>query len=330
MTIRRFLLRGAQVGLPGLFLVLLVLYGIGALIELNTEKSEAARFRPPGELYDIGGRRLHLYCLGQPVQGQAPVILVAGAGDSFFSWWNLQHQLAPLGLVCSYDRSGYGWSEVGPRPRTSANLAEELQLLLKAAGLQPPYLLVGHSLGGLVVRQYALDYPGEVQSLVLVEGFDAESVARLPALVRKPLLLIPAWESGMGAVLETGGILRLLERWGWVEFSPVLAGLPVGVLPEGQAVYFNPRTLATNSSEQAVVVESALNMVQRKLPADLPVISLLAATPNGQAIDPDVIQDFAGLSSLSQVRTLPVTSHYLHLVAPSEVLAAIWELQGSQ
>jgi pimeloyl-ACP methyl ester carboxylesterase len=317
-------IRIARHGLSIFFLALLLLYGAGAAVELQIEEQEAARFDPPGEMYDIGGRKLHLYCLGQPGQGQPVVILIAGSGDSFYSWWNLQNQLASSGRVCSYDRSGYGWSEVGPRPPAAAALADELQALLQAAGLQPPYLLVGHSFGGLVARQYALDFPGEVQSLVLVESLNAEAIARLPALLRGPLLLIPAVESSAGAVLETAGVFRLLDRWGSFKISPVLAGLPDEVLPGAQAGYYHPRTLATAAREQAAVAESALAMLHRDLPEDLPIVSLLAAPPNGQEMAPELIQDFTGLSANSRVQLLPKASHYLHLIAPGEVLEAIW------
>jgi len=327
MKIRSILIRSARYGIPGIFLISLVLFGIGAVVEANIEAEDSARYKPPGGLYDIGGRRLHLYCLGQAVQGQAPVILVSGRGDNTYTWWNLQQQLASGGMVCSYDRSGYGWSEAGPRPRTTSAMAEELRILLNAAGLQPPYLLVGHSLGGLVVRQYALDYSDEVQSLVLVDSLDADSLSRLPRLLMRPLLSVPAYVDGMKAVLQTAGILRLLNRWNVYMVSPVLTSLPAVVLPSARALYLKPTNLATAALEQAALADSVLAMTPRKLPADLPVISLLAAQPDGQPQAPEIMQHFEGLSSNSQVRQLTTSNHYLHLTAPGEVLDAIWELQ---
>ena len=321
-------IRLARHGLAILFLALLLLYGLGAALERTIEDQEAARFDPPGKLYDIGGRKLHLFCLGQPVQNQPPVILISGAGDSFYTWWNLQIQLAQTSLVCSYDRSGYGWSEAGDRPRTSAALAEELHALFTAAGIQPPYLLVGHSFGGLIVRQYALDFPGDAQSLVLVESLNPEAVVRLPVLLRKPLLYLPAMEAGAGAVLQTAGVLRILDRWGILELSPVLSSLPDPILPEARAVHYNPRNLATAASEQAAVVESALAMVERDLPDQLPIISLLSTPKNGGESNAELMSDFSGLSSAARVRQLSETSHYLHLIAPGKVLEAIWELQS--
>lgn len=318
--------RIARQGLILLFLAALLLFGAGAAYERRVEEQEAARFDPPGELYDIGGRTLHLYCLGQPTSGQPAVILEAGEGDSFYTWWNLQAQLAQTGLVCSYDRSGYGWSEAALRPRTSQILAAELQALLRAAGLHPPFLLVGHSFGGLIVQQYALDYPDDVHSLVLVESLNPEAVTRLPELLRKPLMLVPVIESGAGAVLQSAGVLRILARYGSLEVTPVLTSLPDQVLPAAQSVYFQPRTLATAASEQAGVVESVLGLVERDLARELPVIVLLAAEA-GREQPSGASQYFSSLTVNTQVRQLPETSHYLHLVAPSEVLGAIWELQ---
>ena len=328
MNLRRLLIRTVRFGIPGLLLVGVILFTIGAAMEVQTEAAEAARFSPPGKMYDIGGRKLHLYCLGQADPGQAPVILVADSGESFYSWWNLQHQLASSGLVCSYDRSGYGWSEAGTGPRTTSALAEELQALLEAAGLQHPYLLVGHGFGGLIVRQYALDYPQEVEALVLANSLDAESIARLPGLLRKPLLAVSAYEDGAKSVLETAGVLRLLNRYSGFEMSPVLSSLPEEVQPAARAVYFNPRTLATSARERAAVAASVEELIQRKLPQNLPVISLVNTAAPGQPISPEIIQDFEDLSSNSQVRQLPGSGYYLQLVSASEVLQAVWELQG--
>jgi len=123
--------------------------------------------RPPGKLIDIGGYRLHLNCTGK--QGPT-VVLIAGAGDFSFDWSLVQPGLAQLARVCSYDRAGFGWSDPGPTPRTMKQEAFELHTMLSAALIKGPFVLVGHSLGGLITRVYAAQYPQEVAGIVLVDS----------------------------------------------------------------------------------------------------------------------------------------------------------------
>ena len=123
--------------------------------------------KPPGKLIDIGGRRLHLYNTGQ---GEPTVILEAGAGGFSLEWALVQSGVAPFARVVSYDRAGYAWSDPGPTPRTMHQIAGELHDALARAEIKPPYVLVGHSYGGLVVRTFADRYPGEVVGMVLVDS----------------------------------------------------------------------------------------------------------------------------------------------------------------
>lgn len=125
---------------------------------------------PPGRLVDVGGWRLHLNCAGEARTSQAIVILEAGAGDFSVDWSLVQASVARFARVCSYDRAGSGWSELGPRPRTMHQIVYELHTLLDKAGERPPYVLVGHSFGGWLVRLYQSRYPADVASLVLVDA----------------------------------------------------------------------------------------------------------------------------------------------------------------
>jgi pimeloyl-ACP methyl ester carboxylesterase len=125
---------------------------------------------PPGRLIDVGGWRLHLNCAGEARTSQSIVILEAGAGDFSVDWSLVQPGVARFARVCSYDRAGSGWSELGPRPRTMHQIVYELRTLLDKAGERPPYVLVGHSFGGWLVRLYQSKYPADVVSLVLVEA----------------------------------------------------------------------------------------------------------------------------------------------------------------
>src|SRR5947207_3172616 len=119
-------------------------------------------FPPPGKLIDVGGWRLHLNCTGEVRAPQPTVILESGSGDFSVEWSLVQPGVAKFAHVCSYDRAGDGWSELGPHPRTMHQIVYELHTLLERAGVKPPFALVGHSYGGWIVRLYAATYPSEV------------------------------------------------------------------------------------------------------------------------------------------------------------------------
>ena len=112
------------------------------------------------------GRRLNLHCLGQ---GSTTVVFESGAGGGMTAWSPVHKDIAAHTRACAYDRAGRNFSDPSPHPSTSANIAADLHRLMAAAGEKPPYVLVGHSLGGLAVRSYADAYPEEVAGLVLVD-----------------------------------------------------------------------------------------------------------------------------------------------------------------
>jgi len=124
----------------------------------------------PGRLIDLGGWRLHLNCTGEQRPAQPTVILEAGAGGFSVDWSLVQPEVARFARVCSYDRAGAGWSDLGPRPRTLRQITWELHELLRRAGERPPYVLVGHSYGGTLARQYTFTYRDEVAGIVFDES----------------------------------------------------------------------------------------------------------------------------------------------------------------
>lgn len=124
----------------------------------------------PGRLVDIGGWRLHINCTGERVQSQPTVVLEAGIGDFSVEWSLVQPGVSRFARVCSYDRAGDGWSDLGPHPRTMRQIVWELHTLLEKAGERSPFVLVGHSYGGPLVRLYASTYPSETAGMVLVDA----------------------------------------------------------------------------------------------------------------------------------------------------------------
>lgn len=124
------------------------------------------RYPPPGELIDVDGRLMHLHCAGT---GSPTVVIDAENGSFSLEWTPVQRVLGETTRVGTYDRAGYGWSEAGPERRDGAQAVPELHALLKEAGEEGPFVLVGHSLGGIHAPIYATRDPGEVAALVLVD-----------------------------------------------------------------------------------------------------------------------------------------------------------------
>jgi pimeloyl-ACP methyl ester carboxylesterase len=130
---------------------------------------------PPGRLVDIGGFRLHIWCLGQE-NGQAPVVFLPGSGDFSFTWGLVLPEAARFTRACAYDKAFQAWSDPGPLPRTLKQDAHELRLLLQRAGVKGPYVLTGASAGGPLARIFAREFPDDVAGMVLVDATDADTV----------------------------------------------------------------------------------------------------------------------------------------------------------
>ncbi|HKY22105.1 MAG TPA: alpha/beta fold hydrolase [Vicinamibacterales bacterium] len=120
---------------------------------------------PPGALIDVGGRKLHVRCSGA---GAPTVVLEAGASAFAIDWSLVQPEIARTNRVCSYDRSGHGWSD--GYQRTPSEIVSDLHVLMGAIGEKPPYVMVGASMGGIYTRLYQAQYPAEVAGLVFVDG----------------------------------------------------------------------------------------------------------------------------------------------------------------
>jgi pimeloyl-ACP methyl ester carboxylesterase len=139
---------------------------IGVFMALGIVHAQEELPDPPGELIEVGGHAMHLYCIGE---GSPTVILDGGAGAFALVWWAVQQQVAEFTRVCSYDRAGYGWSEPGTEPRTIEQVNTELALLLENADESAPYILVGHSLTGLSIPVFASQHLEDVAGVILVD-----------------------------------------------------------------------------------------------------------------------------------------------------------------
>lgn len=121
-------------------------------------------------MIDVGGWNIHMNCAGEAKSNQPAIILEAGAGDFSVEWSLVQPSVARFARVCSYDRAGDGWSELGPHPRTMRQLVYELHTLLEKSGEHGPFVLVGQSFGGVVVRLYRSTHPADVVGMMLIDA----------------------------------------------------------------------------------------------------------------------------------------------------------------
>jgi pimeloyl-ACP methyl ester carboxylesterase len=162
-------------GLVWLVVGLLALAVIGAIYQVVATQIDQRTYPPPGEMVNVNGHLMHINCMGE---GGPTVILEAANLGMSAHWVRVQQQLAKTTRVCAYDRAGMGWSEAGPEPRDAKQISSELHTLLKSADTEGPYVLVGHSYGGLYTRMYAARYPKQVAGVVLVDSSHPEQFTR--------------------------------------------------------------------------------------------------------------------------------------------------------
>jgi pimeloyl-ACP methyl ester carboxylesterase len=243
-------------------------------------------------LFDVGGgRRLYLSCVGS---GGPTVVLESGLGDVAAPWFAVESAVAGVTRVCSYDRANTagGAGDPAPTPRTGADAVADLHAVLTAAGVPGPYVLVGHSIGGLFVRHYAHAYPDEVAGLVLVDSSHEEQDARTEALVGPELWAAYQQAIAQGTNPEGIDLAASFAQVRAARAAAPLPAVPLVVLTAGQPA--NPALLPPGWPVEA---DAAL---WRELQADLAGLA-----PNGR----HVIAERSG--------------HYVHQAEPELVVAAI-------
>ena len=306
-------------------ILVLVILSAGAIAKANMVK----KFPAPGQLVDVGGYKMHINCTGQ---GSPTVILEAGMGDYSLFWAHVQPEVAKNTRVCSYDRSGHGWSELGPSPRTANAEMEELHTLLVNANIPGPYVLVGHSLGGMLVRVYAHNYPDEVVGMVLVDSYHEERIIRLPELKR--LIQVDPAQYRMLNLLNSTGMMALAPQ-----------NIPNPGLPADEFVQFQAITATTDSiemylAESNAIEESSAEVLALKITSfgNLPLIVLSAGRSDPVSVFSDAENlkiwkalqleqsELAMLSSDSKQIIAEQSGHYIQIDQPDLVIDAIQEM----
>jgi pimeloyl-ACP methyl ester carboxylesterase len=302
------------------FLILMVLVAIalaGFLYENVSEARDRRSSPMPGKLVIIAGKKMHIDCMGE---GSPAVILDSGLGDSYVSWFKVQSQIARFARVCSYDRAGLGYSDPSSQPRTSRAIAQELHALLQAADVAPPYVLVGHSMGGFDVRLYASLYRDQVDGMVLVDASHPDQENRFP----------PELKNMEGTWLREAEFLEYTMPFG----VPRLLGL-CEEDPVQRAAECNFHSARENVAELNAFSESAAQTAATPSLGDMP-LAVLSHDPEKPSSEfpPDLAKPVneawekmqEEMSHLSQRGTQSIvknSSHYIQIDQPAVVIDAV-------
>jgi pimeloyl-ACP methyl ester carboxylesterase len=295
----------------------MVLAGLGGLYQAATESPTAATGPVPGSLVDVGGYRLHLSCTGT---GAPTVVLLNGLGETSPLWARVQPAAAAASRVCAYDRAGQGWSDDSPNPADATTAATDLHKLLTAAGETGPFVLAGHSSGGVHALTYAHLYPSDVAGVVLLDSASPHQVELVKPfnaeyqVMRRALAVAPTlFRFGVGHVLQALGAPTL----------PGKAGEQVSVFAN------SPRGWANTRAEQAALPVAFRQAQALTTLGDTPLVVLTAKdNVDGKAGWGTAQDQMAGLSTNSR-HTVENLSHVGLLTDPvgaSQTVTAITDV----
>jgi pimeloyl-ACP methyl ester carboxylesterase len=211
-----------------------------AAVQQALTVQDRRRYPPPGLLINIDSRPMHLQVRG-PHTGGPTVVLEAGMGSFSPNWYWVQQELAPSVRSVAYDRAGLGWSRRSRRPRDAQTIAVELRDALSEAGIEPPYVLAGHSFGGLPVRAFADLYPELTAGLILVDASHPDQWVRWPTPHADRIIEVSQTVLGW---LGWFGLLRALHL-----ARGISAGLPARQAAELRARAALPGCAATEAAQ---------------------------------------------------------------------------------
>jgi len=296
---------------------IVALAALGAIYQAVATEMDKRAYPPPGQMVDVGGYRLHLYCTGANVNGSPTVILEQGGGGNTLGWFLVQPEVAKATRVCSYDRAGQGWSGPAPEPRDGESIAKDLHTLLQNAGIPGPYVLAGHSYGGLFVRAYAAYYPEEIVGLVLLDSAHPDEWTRTPE-----------GQAQYKSDSQVYGVARILARLGLLRFGPnpfkvtpsSLPGLSVQQNAEWNALVTTAQFWDTTDIESRAILETMAQVRAGTSLGDLPLMVVTAGANTG--VD--------GQWATYQNELAALSTNSVHIVIDGATHQALWaELEGA-
>jgi len=313
---------------------------VGFLYQWIGAQHDRLRYASDGRWVTIG-RGCKLYLL-EKGSGGPTVIFEAGIAATNLNWFHVQEAVARFTGTASYDRSGLGWSSPCRTARTPGNIAVELHDLLQGANIKPPYVLVGHSFGGLVMRRFALNYPEEISGVVLVDPMRCEEwppldpskqgqldrgkklsgfavpIARfgLARLAVTSLLCRSGRISGQLAGAAGHGGRHVLDR-----VTEEVGKMPREVWPVVAAHWSRPGYYVGMRNHVASVPDSVREMMDAEPIRDIPVLVLTPgkSTPLTEAL-------LGRIGDNVQQVIAPASAHWIHLDEPDLVINSILEM----
>jgi pimeloyl-ACP methyl ester carboxylesterase len=319
--------RWTKRGVLALVVLLVLLALTGLLYQYTLTRREARESPPPGKLIAVDGHQMHLYCTGT---GSPTVVLESAQGGTWMDWALVQPEVAKFTRVCSYDRAGMGWSEPGPPPRVSSRIADELNTLLTQGGQQPPYILVGHSVGGYHVRVFCDRYPEKIAGVVLVEATH-EELERLPPEIGQEIKEY-ARMIGRFKYAMYFGLPRLMGLCGQVP-DPLSHLQEMNTYNQCRVSFFRTLEQELNGLEA-----SAREVAGTRGLDDLPLIVVsrdysepepgLApdVSERARAVGKEMQEELSQLSSRGRLVTAAGSGHYVQWDRPEVVIQAIQEV----
>ena len=317
-------------------LLLAALLLVGITYEQIGERRDRKRFPQVGRSVDIGGRSLNIYCSGE---GGPAVILDTGGSAPGYGNLFMQRQVAQFTQACWYDRAGLGWSDPSPVEQTSAAIAEDLHALLHAAGVPPPYVLVGSSFSGFIVRSFAGKYPSEVAGAVLVDAAHEDQYLYEPQATLAPVNRLPKHVRNLlCAVMPLAARVGLVRLF--LQNSEPPRNIPEEFTPE-QAATFQGLEMQTKSFLAAAVCDFEAKVSSQMKAAgnmgNIPLIVLTAGLPLSVG-DPEADKELVAfheiwvhqfqvqLTRLSTRGRQVIVENSDHSIDPAAVLKAIHEM----
>ncbi len=278
-------------------LVILMFSAIGGLYEKIQESVDHNNLSIKGQLVDVGGYKMHINCVGE---GEPTVILEPGLGEpsSAMNGW-ITPEIASKTRVCVYDREGRGWSDESPTPLDGEQTAEILHTLLAKSGISGPFVLAGHSAGGIYVLNYAISYPDEVVGIVLLDSMSPEQYEKLPT-----------WPAFYDGFKKASALMSPLARLGVgrLAYGSAYGNFPEQVRSEQRAMWASPR-LQRSQRDEFSVIRTALTRAQSLKSLDNTPLYVLTAQKDALEGWMTVQDQLADLSTNSKHDVLADATH---------------------
>jgi pimeloyl-ACP methyl ester carboxylesterase len=292
--------------------VVIVMVICGSIYQNIALARDRKKYPPPGQMVDAGGFRLHLYCLGE---GSPTVILESGLGGDVNSWVLVQEKIAETTRVCAYDRAGLGWSDGVREPMSTTEVAQTLHTLLGNTDIEGPYVMVGHSAGGVHVRSFTRLFPEQVAGMVLVDSSHENQRSNYQTSTFEIFRRDWGWEQC--EVLTAIGITRLVMSASVDNSDPILQA---EMAKHNRVEYCR----AVGNEVKAFDKDSGQSTPPQAL-GDLPLIVLTAGL--GTSPHWDELQDeLASLSTNSTHITVENSGHSIQLSQPDVVIHALEQI----